>query len=143
MSGPASRREHKRFCDIEGWHTVRNACRKEVRHHLTYELPLSDGRVLRTRISRPQNNDSYGPSLWRAILRDQLEVTGAAFWDCLEHHVLPPRPGREVLPTATGLPASLVHQLKTSLGLADAEIAAMSKEEAVARMATYWSQPSG
>ncbi len=141
MSGQASRREHKQFCDIEGWDTVLDARGKKLRHHITYELALSDGRVLRTRISRPANNDTYGPRLWTAILRDQLDATEAAFWDCVEHHVLPPRPGSDAAPAAAGLPASLVHQLKTTLGLSDADVAALSKDEAVARMSAYWSQP--
>ena len=141
MSGPASRREHKQFCDIEGWDTVLNARGKEVHHHITYELALSDGRMLRTRISRPANNGTYGPSLWTAILRDQLDATEAEFWECVKHHVLPPRPGSDAAAAPAGLPASLVHQLKTSLGLSDAEVATMSKNEAVARMSAYWSQP--
>jgi len=130
VSGPASRREHKQFCDIEGWDTV-----------LTYELALDDGRILRTRISRPANNDTYGPSLWTAILRDQLDATEDAFWDCVERRVLPPRPGSADSPAPAGLPASLVHQLKAALGLNDADIAVLSKDEAVARMTTFWSQP--
>lgn len=141
MSGPASRRQHKQFCDIEGWDTVLNARGKKVRHHITYELALSDGRILRTRISRPANNETYGPSLWTAILRDQLEVAEAAFWDCVERHVLPPRPGTSASPAAAGLPASLVHQLKITLGLSDADVAELSKDQAVARMSAHWSQP--
>ena len=142
MSGPASRRQHKQFCDIEGWEPVLNARGKPVSHHITYELALEDGRVLRTRVSRPANNDTYGPSLWAAILRDQLDVTEVAFWDCVERRILPPRPGAAA-PPATGLPASLVHQLKTALGLSDSEIASMSKDEAVSLMSEYWSRPHG
>jgi hypothetical protein len=141
VSGPASRREHKQFCDIEGWDTVLNARGKKVRHHITYELALSDGRVLRTRISRPANNDIYGPSLWTAILRDQLDTTEAAFWDCVERHVLPPRPRSDAPLAAAGLPASLVHQLKTALGLSDADVARLSKDEAVALMSAHWARP--
>lgn len=141
MSGAASRRQHKQFCDIEGWHVLLNARGKSVGHHITYELPLDDGRVLRTRVSRPANNDTYGPSLWTAILRDQLDVTEAAFWDCVRGQVRPPRPAAAVQPPPTGLPASLVHQLKTTLGISDSEVASMSKDEAVARMSAHWSQP--
>ena len=142
-TGPASRRDHNRFCEVEGWDTVRNARGKQVRHHLTYELVLSDGRVLRTRVSRPANSDSYGPSLWAAILRDQLEVTEYAFWECVEQRILPPRPGSDEAQPAEGLPASLVHQLKVSLNLTDAQIATMTKGEAVARMTAFWTQPDG
>lgn len=141
LSRPASRREHKQFCDIEGWDTVPNARGKQVSHHITCELALDDGRIPRTRISRPANNDTYGPSLWTAILRDQLDATEDAFWDCVERRALPPRPGRADFPAPAGLPASLVHQLKTALGLNDADIAALSKDEAVARMTAFWSQP--
>ena len=141
MSGPASRREHKQFCDIEGWATALNARGKPVGHHITYELSLNDGRILRTRISRPANNETYVSSLWTAILRDQLDVTEGAFWDCVERRVLPPRPGKTSSPASAGLPASLVHQLKTTLGLSDDDVAVLSKDEAVARMTAFWSQP--
>jgi len=102
---------------------------------------LNDDRILRTRISRPANKDSYGPSLWAAILRDQLEVTEANFWQCVDHQVPPPRPADHEPPAAEGLPAGLVHQLKSSLRLSDTEVASLSRGEAVARMAAYWSQP--
>lgn len=118
MSGPASRRKHKQFCDTVGWDTVLNARGKPVRHHITYELALNDGRVLRTRISKPANNDTYGASLWTAILSRSELVSQAAFWDCVERHVLPIRPGSDAAPAAAGLPAILVHQLKTTLGRA-------------------------
>ena len=56
-SHAASRREHRRFCEIEGWAEVLNARGKPTEHHITYELALGDGRVYRTRISRPANTD--------------------------------------------------------------------------------------
>ena len=52
----------------------------KVIHYITYELPLFDGRRLRTRVWRPADNTTYGPSLWKAILRDRLEVTEDEFW---------------------------------------------------------------
>lgn len=141
MSGPGSRRQHKQFCDIEGWVTVLNARGRPVAHHITYELALDDGRILRTRISRPANNQTYGPSLWTAILRDQLDATEDEFWSCVERRILPPRPGKTSSPALAGLPASLIHQLKTTLGLSDDEVAVLNKDEAVARMTAFWSQP--
>jgi hypothetical protein len=33
-------------------------------HHVTYELDLIDGGVLRTRISHPVDRSSYGRSMW-------------------------------------------------------------------------------
>src|SRR4051794_41203434 len=60
----ATRDDHQRFCAVEGWVQVRNARGKPVRHHETYELSLFDGRILRTRISRPVNRTTYGPAMF-------------------------------------------------------------------------------
>lgn len=39
------------------------------------------------------------------------------------------------------LPADLVHLLITRVGLSEAEIAEMSREDAIARMKEHWSKP--
>jgi hypothetical protein len=46
-------------------------------------------------------------------------------------------------PEAPGeaLPADLAHLLVARLRLSSAEVAQMSREEAIARMQEYWSQP--
>lgn len=141
MSGAASRRQHKKFCDIEGWAEVTNARGGKVRHHLIYELSLADGQILRTRISRPANNDTYGPSLWSAILRDQLAVTEDEFWQCVGQGSKPPRPGGSPAPPAQSLPAGLAHQLISTLGLSEQAVAALSRDEAIALMTEHWSTP--
>ena len=54
MSWPQStRQDHEKFCGAEGWGLVRDARGRTGTHHVTYELGLPDGRVLRTRISHP------------------------------------------------------------------------------------------
>ncbi len=111
-SGSGSRRDHDRFSRIEGWTEVRNARGKPVGHHIAYELTLPDGRILRTRISRPPNNETYGPRLWNTILTDQLHVTDAEFWACVSNDDLPDRGAAGVSdPPAHALPAGLVHHL--------------------------------
>lgn len=136
MSWPApSRKDHEAFCEAEGWLRVRDARGRTGTHHVTYDFGLPDGRVLRTRIS-PVDRTGYGPSLWSHILRDQLQVTEAEFWACVRDGV---RPGRGVPESpADALPADLVHLLISRVGLAEAEVAAMSKDEAVARLREYW-----
>ena len=112
-------------------------------HHVTYELPLADGRMLRTRISRPVNTETYGPMLWAAVLGPkQLDGTEDAFWDCVRNGVKPPRPSRSVVVPAKALPADLVHQLLTKLHMTEAEVAALTREEAIERMAEFWSRPN-
>jgi hypothetical protein len=140
--GAASRRDHNRFCLTERWDEIRNARGGKVGHHLTYELRLPDGRILRTRISRPADNTTYGPALWRHILTDQLDVTEPEFWACVRDKQPPDRgPATQELP-AGALPASLVHQLIHVAGVPEDEVASMSLERAIEVMAAHWSQPN-
>nr|WP_232328254.1 cytotoxic translational repressor of toxin-antitoxin stability system [Kibdelosporangium sp. MJ126-NF4]CEL19475.1 hypothetical protein [Kibdelosporangium sp. MJ126-NF4]CTQ94727.1 hypothetical protein [Kibdelosporangium sp. MJ126-NF4] len=123
---------HDRFCQIEGWIGVRSGT------HITYELGLPDGRVLRTRLSE---RDSYGPDLWRHILRDQLEVDESAFWACVNEEEKPDRGIAKPRPDA--LPVDLVHLLLTRLGLTERAVAAMTRKDAIARIDAYWEQADG
>ncbi len=137
MTWPAPTREdHEAFCKTEGWQPVRDARGKTGTHHVTYELHLHDGRILRTRISHPVNRDTYGPKIWAHILRDQLDVDQAAFWACVRDGTKPDRGAPQ--PPAGGLPADLVHLLLTRVQLSEAEVAAMSKDQAIARMQQHW-----
>jgi hypothetical protein len=131
-----TRKDHEAFCATEGWQRVRDARGRTGTHHVTYELVLSDGRILRTRISHPVDRSGYGPSLWSHILRDQLQVTEAEFWTTVRENKKPYR-GAPEQPEAA-LPADLVRLLISRVGLSEAEVAAMSREQAVARLQQYW-----
>lgn len=136
---PGSRRDHDKFCRTEGWEEVRNARGQSVRHHITYELALDDGRILRTRISRPANSDVYGPALWKQILSStQLDVSEDDFWACVRGRV---KPARSLAPDATegSLPAGLVHQLLSQARVPEDVVRTMSLDEAIARMDVFWS----
>jgi hypothetical protein len=141
MTWPApTRSDHQAFCEAEGWEPVRNARGKTSGHHaVTYELQLYDGGILRTRISHPPDATTYGAHIWGHILRDQLDVDQEAFWACVRDGVKPDR-GQPETP-AEALPADLVHLLVTRLRLSSAEIALMSRDEAISRMQQFWSQP--
>lgn len=131
-----TREHHDRFCKTEGWRRVRNARSGTGTHHLTYELDLPDGRILRTRVSWPVDRTDYGRRMWAHVLRDQLDVDEATFWACVRDGVVPDR-GMPA-PPSEALPADLVHLLISNLGLNEAEIAQMSKEEAVGELQRYW-----
>jgi hypothetical protein len=135
-----TRVDHNRFCLTEGWTEVTNARGKPVGHHVTYELNLPDGRVLRTRVSRPVKTTTYGPSLWTTILRDQLCVTDDEFWACVHDRQKPDRGGPPAAPAAA-LPAQLVFQLVHEAGVPEADVARMTLEQAVAAMTAHWSKP--
>jgi hypothetical protein len=140
-SWPAPTREaHEAFCKAEGWQPVRNARGQTGTHHVIYEFQLYDGRILRTRISHPVNRETYGDHLWGHILRDQLNVDEATFWACVQDGTKPDR--GEPTPPPQALPANLVHLLLTQVRLSESEVAAMSKEEAIARMQRYWTTGS-
>lgn len=137
----ASRRAHQRFCEIEGWMEVRNSRGTSTQHHITYELQLDDGGILRTRISRPANTEQYGKSLWTHILADQLCITEAEFWECVDKGNPPKRATHVWPPTAKTLPARLAYQLVKMLKLTNEEIAELSLEEALELMEEYWGRP--
>ena len=135
MTFPApSRKNHDTFCATEGWTPVRNA-RSKTGHHVTYEFVLPDGAVLRTRVSHPPNKDTYGKSLWAHILRDQLQESDAEFWACVRDGILPTRSQQQ--PPTDAIPAGVVHQLITLVGLSNEEVAAMTKDEAVDRLNSF------
>lgn len=134
-----TRVDHNQFCINDQWEKVRDARGREVGHHVTWELPLADGRILRTRISRPLKKVTYGPVLWKPILRDQLEVTEAEFWACVKNQIRPDR-GQAVDPPPDALPVQLVYQLIHQAGVAEDEVAQMTLQEAMDAMTVYWSK---
>jgi hypothetical protein len=125
---------HRAFVETEGWVKKGKARRTGATgDHYRYTLTLANGDVLATRVSHGsgQIND---PGLVAHIFRDQLAVSEADFWNCVKHGVLPPRPQVEA-PVVQGpvLDAKLVRNLLTKVGMTQAEVAKLSKEEAVAR----------
>ena len=141
MSWPEpTRQAHHQFCIIEAWEPVRNARGGTGSDHLKFELHLPDGKILRTRVSHPPNRDTYGPGIWTHILRDQLEVSEAAFWACVQDKVKPPRGVPEV-PKET-LPADLVFTLINKVGLPEREVASMTRDQAIARVNRFWTEGS-
>lgn len=134
----ASRADHERFCVIGGWAKVRSARGKTGTHHVTYELALRDGRVLRTRNSHPPDRTTYGAALWAHILRDQLEVPEEEFWTCLETATPPDR--GESVEKRKALPADLVFQLVHRFGVPEPEVRQLTKAQAVARLQKCWAR---
>lgn len=137
---PGTRVDHNQFCLNEEWEPVRGA-RGGVRHHITYELPLPDGRILRTRVSRPVRKETYGADLWKTILREQLEVTEDEFWNCVRNKVKPERGPVEEPPPENALPAQLVYLLIHQAGVPEDQVATMTLPEALEAMNAYWSAP--
>ena len=116
----------------EGWHQVPST------HHDTYELELPDGGVLRTRISRPPNEATYGDRMWQHILRDQLDVTADEFWACVRDGTAPNRTVVDVPEADDAIPVDVVNLLLGRVGLTRRDLVGMTREEAIARLNDYW-----
>lgn len=140
MSRPATKADHRAFCEREGWEPVKMACGRDVGHHLTYEFVAPSGERLRTRISRPADSTTYGPSLWRHVL-GQLDVTEDEFWQCVDKRVLPDRLARSI-PDVQTLPLPMLRQLE-SIGVPTEEAVVLTVKEATARIAAYWTARAG
>ena len=130
---PATRKDHEQFCTTEGWTLRTTATGRTGTHHVNYELPLPDGRILYTRISHPVNRNTYGRSIWSHILRDQLDVTADVFWSCVRDGATPDR-GGVAEPPAEAIPLGVVTLLINQFHIPEAEVRAMTKDEAIARM---------
>lgn len=139
MKSPApTRADLQRFCVNEGWREVRNARGGTGTHHVTYELALADGRILRTRISHPPDRTTFGPSVWRHILREQIDVSEAEFWACVKDGV-EPRRGRSE-PPKDAIPLEVAQLLINKVGLSEREVAELTHDEAIARLNKYWTE---
>lgn len=67
----------KRYCDKNGWVMIRNT------DHWYYEKVLSDGTVLRTKISHGVSKE-IPKILWERIRQKQLQISETTFWDDLK-----------------------------------------------------------
>lgn len=136
---PAPQRiHHRQFVEMEGW-DHRGTVKRRMGDHHRYLLRLPDGRLLMTKISHPSNKETYGPDLWAAILRDHLQVSAEEFWACVDGGILPAR-SRPPAPLGEEIPIGVVHQLINRAGLTDAEVRALTKEQAIARLNRFWSE---
>lgn len=123
-----ARKHHEKFCVVEGWARVADARGRTVSHHATFTFATPQGDVLRTRISHPIGRETYAPSMWSHILRDQLRVSAGEFWACVLKGELPDR-GAHKVPGAA-LPLALVARLVRELGLSREEIARLTLSRA-------------
>lgn len=128
----ADRAFHQQFVETEGWTKV------DSTHHDTYELELPNGEVLRTRISRPPSRKhTYGPGMWSHILRDQLDVTAAEFWACVNEGQRPDR-GEDDAAPVEAIPVEVAQLLVDRAGLTARQVKSLSRAEAIDRLNQYW-----
>lgn len=129
--------ERKTFLRVDGgWESLGG-------DHERFRKRLPNGDVLRTKISR--GSTQMGDlGQWKEILRSQLRVTEAEFWNAVENGIPPARES-----TATGadedsetpIPAWLVERLIHTVGMPQEEVAGLSSEAAEEAWYSFRSRP--
>jgi hypothetical protein len=79
--------------------------------------------------------------MWSHILDDQLHVTEAEFWDCIDNKKPPQRTSDVERSGTVTLPAQLAYQLVHSLKLTNSQISSLTLEDAIKLLTEYWAQP--
>lgn len=118
----------KTYVERAGWTEEPNLARgkRRVGDHWRYSKEQPDGTVLRTKVSHAVR-DEIGPSLFGHILRDQLGVDEERFWAVVRGHPEQPAPAEDSPRTTPGW---LVQRLIFTVGLSEAEVRALTPDEA-------------
>jgi hypothetical protein len=126
------------FCRIDGWEEVDQGRSPDHRY---YRLVLDDGSVLETRVSH-SSRKTMSPGRWKAILRDQLQVSDDDFWTALRTKEAVRRPGAPPAEEEIKqVPAWVVAVLSSRLGMAPADIARLGRDRAIQLAQETWSRP--
>ena len=73
---PPKFKDLKKYCDKNGWVMIRDT------DHWYYEKVLTDGTVLRTKISHATHKE-IPTNVWQFILSKQLKISEKEFWNSL------------------------------------------------------------
>jgi hypothetical protein len=129
---PAPYSDVHAFCRIDGWVDADAEAGRRQGDHTRYRRLLGNGEILRTKVSHGQGE--YSGNLWRHILRDQLRITAAQFWETLRTGEPPERPEDKVeAPEGNRLPYWLVDRLMKNVGLSECVIGDLTEAEALER----------
>jgi len=121
------------FCNADGWSQVR------VTDHYHWEKVLPSGELLKTHRSMAADK-VIKPGVFGAILRDQLKVSKAEFWQAIETGKPVDRPVDLDEPAAE-YPAWVVFGL-ARFGYSEDDVRAMTPTDAEALLHEKWSQPT-
>ncbi len=129
----------RRFCEIDEW-TIKTSARGKTGDHDRYVKHLPDGRILRTKASHSKEQIK-DPDLWHRIWKEQLGLENAdRFWNALATRK-PVVRAAQVSPPSRGIPEWLVQRLIQTVGLSEADVLALSQDEARRRWEAYITSP--
>lgn len=124
----------------DGWTEELNLARNRRRtgDHRRYFRDLPDGTRLRTKVSHDEHAE-IGQDLFHRILRGQLQVDEARFWEVVRGGSgVEPQP---IAPEVEPIPGWLVARLLFTVGLSEAEVAQMNADQAQAAWLDYQTGP--
>ena len=130
----------ERFLGADGWRQVPASERGGRRQsHIFFEKELPDGRLLQTHISHDRSS-TISPGRFSTILREQLEVSRAEFWEAIRSGEPVERPverdGEEVAEHEPWVIAVLVDELHMTAE----EIEKLTEQEAIDLVHKHWSR---
>jgi hypothetical protein len=135
-------RDHRAFVEAEGWELVGNRG-----GHVNYLLSVGPGAVLYTGVSHGAASTEYfDPGMRSMIVHQQLRVTAAEFWACVNEGKRPERRsdgysvglrGQESASPSPQDPA-LLRELEREFGEPSADVEGMTDIELRAYLAVLW-----
>lgn len=137
----ATFRDLEAYLERDGWIPEANLARVRRRtgDHRRYRKELPDGSILRTKVSHALGEE-IGIGLFKHILRDQLRVDEARFWAIVRGGAQPAA-GAEA-PRRDTIPAWLVERLMTTVGITEAQLRSLTRDEALERWEAFISRPT-
>jgi hypothetical protein len=126
--------EIEQFCKVDGWSPDRTT------DHVHWKKTLESGEQLETHRSLA-GSKSMSQNRFALILREQLKVSRAEFWEALATGEPVHRPVRELEPLPPQHPLWVVWGLKKQ-GYRDEDIATLTPELATELLQRLWSQNS-
>jgi hypothetical protein len=123
------------FLNCDGWRPVKHGSGKKQRHQF-YEKLLPDGRLLQTHISHSAGK-TISPGRFATILRHQLEVSKAEFWECIRANRPVNRPV-EIEAAPIEHADWVVQVLVGELHMSASDLEGLSAEEAITLVHEHW-----
>jgi hypothetical protein len=124
----------REFLKHDGWTEDRTT------GHDFFEKTLPDGEILRTHASR-SGAKTMSPGRFKAILADQLKLSGAEFWEVLRTRTPATRPSPAPEPAPRSLPAWLADALEREAGLEGERVAELDEDTALHLLLEARSRP--
>ncbi|MDQ3721072.1 MAG: hypothetical protein M3350_09890 [Actinomycetota bacterium] len=133
--------EVEEFLKVDGWRRLAPSERGGSQAgHVFFEKTLDDDRVLQTHISYSRDKRP-SPGRFRAILREQLEVSREEFWEALRSGDPVDRPAQVEEDQPVEHEAWVVAVLAAEMHMSADEIQALDVDEARDLVHRYWARP--